>query len=113
MLIAWQEPARGRRGRAVAICLGALVAVACTACVRAFTIAARAPARPDAAKIIAAGEAPANAVSANPDDPDLADDEATAGAMWAANFPKSAAACPTYSAAFHQGCANTLAPAPN
>jgi hypothetical protein len=112
VLIAWQQPVRRRTRRVVALCLAALTAGACAASVVALTIAARAPARPDAAQIITAREMIAKATPAIADDPDLADDEATAGAMWAkANHPKSAARCPTYSAAFHRGCADTLAAA--
>ena len=101
MLIAWQQPARGRKGRVVAICLGALVVAACTTSLIAIALAARAPAGPDAAKIIAGGEARAKAVAAKTDDPELAGDEAAAGAMWAKdNRPQGAASCPSYPAPF-------------
>jgi hypothetical protein len=63
-----------------------------------------------AAQVIMVGETQASAPPSADDDPDLTDDEATAGAMWArANHPLSVTVCPRYSAAFEQGCAGVVA----
>jgi hypothetical protein len=102
-------PARRRR-RGYGAALFALTGLVCIAGLTAIVLA-RQPAPKDVAVVqaIVAGETNAAKASGFDDDPDLASDEAAAGAMWASkNRPATPAACPDYSAAFKGGCANAV-----
>ena len=104
----YPEPQTGRRRLAVALACGALLA---TIIAVVGLVASKAPPPPSAAAIIAAGATrEQHQLRAEQDDPDLADDEAAAGAMWAhIHRPTNARSCPGYSAAFHDGCVREIA----
>jgi hypothetical protein len=92
----------GRRRLMLALAFGALATIS----IVTFGVLASMsrPSPPSAAAIIAAGEVRGQRELADQDDPDLADDEAAAGAMWARiNHPADASKCPRYSAAFLAG----------
>ena len=62
-----------------------------------------------AGQVAAAGYTRARDLDTDAEDAQLADDEEAAGAMWArAHKPARATQCPTYSGAFHRGCADLV-----
>jgi hypothetical protein len=105
-MIEWQRQLRGTRAWRPVVLAG-LVVLCLVALAAGLRPALHRP--PTTAQIVLAGAAHGSASQTGDDDPDLAADEAEAGAIWAHNnHPASSSACPHYSTAFRVGCVGAL-----